>query len=308
MVRSMAGLTCLLEPALRIIGTGPGCRLKLLEILAVLGSTAVLFWWLRSDMQSFGYAVGLGLVYVVRSAPDPTASLLAGAATGAIGAATEYWGCVATGLWNWVDPSFGYDDLPTRSVWMAGGKPQGFPIEVVVAYAGAGWWMASISKVVLAREHAEVAAAAPLGIPSAQHTLAQVALLFLARAEPAYAQSALLLALGLHCTPDSLPPRARRAAWVWGAIVGLSGLFFEIFATGGVVPSFAVWRYSPEELAATVARGMLCVPVPLLRTAPLSALPAYVGTGLVVFGGVFRVTASREPPRAQQHAARGISK
>ena len=303
------------EPALRVLSDAPGCRVKLLEIVVVLGATAALFWRLREDMQIFGYFVYVGLLYVVRSAPDARTSLLAGALTGAIGAATEYWGCVSTGLWNWVDPSFGHagDANPTRSLWMAGdgGGPRGFPIEVVVAYAGAGFWMASISMVVLAPEHAEVRreAAARGRVPaaaaaaaaassssssssSALHKLAKAALLWLAAAEPAFRQSALLLALGVHATRQ-LPPRALRAAWAWGAVVGTAGLFFEIFATGGALPSFAVWRYSPARVAAAVARGVLRVPVPFVRTAPLSALPAYVGTGLVVFGEAFQVTARR---------------
>ena len=112
----MASIAQCFEPALRVLSDAPGCRVKMIEIAAVLGATAALFWRLREDMQSFGYCVYLGLLYVVRSAPDARTSLLAGALTGAIGAATEYWGCVSTGLWNWVDPSFGHaaDANPTR--------------------------------------------------------------------------------------------------------------------------------------------------------------------------------------------------
>jgi len=281
---------------LRLLSSQPGHKLKLGEITAVLGATAVLFHLLREDMRTFGFFVYGGLCYVVLSAPDVRCSLLTGAMAGAVGAATEYWGCVATGLWNWVDPSYTAGDLPTQSLWMAGGTPQGFPIEVVVAYAGAGFWMASISKVVLAPEHREVAARGrcrPAALFTACRLLLECMLVALAYFEPACLQSGLLAAAGLHAL-SGLPPSAASATVEWGAIVGCSGFFFEIFATGGLVKSFAVWRYSPSTTAALIQAGALRLPVPFVRTAPLTALLAYFGTGLLIFGTTFQVTAARQ--------------
>ena len=44
--------------------------------------------------------------------------------------------------------------------------------------------------------------------------------------------------------------------------------------------------------------GAAGLPVPFVRTAPLTALMAYVGVGLLIFGATFQVTARRAAARA----------
>jgi hypothetical protein len=283
-------LGAVLEPGLRVWTDGPGHRLKLLEIAAVLGSTAVLFSLLKEDMKTFGFAVYGGLVYVVLSAPDMQASLSTGLMGGILGSATEWWGCLHTGFWNWVDPSFRSGDLPTQSLFMIGGAPRGFPVEVVVAYAGAGFWMSSISNVVLAPEHRDFASG-PIPRRTALPTLClrvfEACLLLLAALEPTLAQPSLLLCAGVHLT-HSLPPKAAAAVTAWGIIVGLSGTFFEMFATGGLFEDFAVWRYRRDAILNSCR-----LPVPFFRTAPSFVLPAYIGTGLILFSLSFKASSVR---------------
>ena len=67
-------------------------------------------------------------------------------------------------------------------------------------------------------------------------------------------------------------------------------MFFEIFATGGVRDTLAVWRYNRTAHAQLVGAGVYGVAVPFASTAPLSALPAYIGTGLLVFGCSFHLS------------------
>jgi hypothetical protein len=244
-------------------------------------------------------------------------SLVSSVLTGVIGAATEQWGC-STGLWNWVSSSYPHGDRDTTSLWMVGGSPQGFPIEVVVAYgkqvspkflpavtfrhffaAGAGFWMASISKVVLAPEHDDVARAAGTGgshdsiregsIAAALRRITTTLLVGLACSEPAYVQSACLLCAGINVA-SGLTTRATWAAVCWGVLVGVCGLFFEMFATGGLLENVAVWRYDQAKHHEMVQAGALQAPMFFLRTAPYTALFAYIGTGLVVFGSTFHVT------------------
>ena len=131
-------------PALLVLGAGWGgwssivrpisaahgstLRAVLYEVAAVLGCTAVLFALLLEDMRSFGVAVCAGfLFYVFPAAPHKGLSLYLGLGAGTIGALTEYWGCKHTGLWNWVSPAFHEADRATRTVWMVGGVPRGFP-------------------------------------------------------------------------------------------------------------------------------------------------------------------------------------
>ena len=154
------------------------------ELAAVLGGTAVAFFLFREDMRAFGLCVLLGMVYMVRSCPDQDCSLLTAAVAGAIGVGTEQWGC-SNRFWNWVAPEFQptFNDAPLKSVLMLDVMPrflfssssssssssslpwplagsEGFPLEVVIAYAGAGWWMGSIATRLLKRELASEKAAA----------------------------------------------------------------------------------------------------------------------------------------------------
>ena len=304
------------EPVVRVaLSPRRATRVKLAEIVVVLSATAILFYVLREDMRSFGRWVAFGLAYVVWTAPSKRKSVCTGLVAGFIGAATEQWGC-AQGLWNWVDPAFHAGDLPTRSLWMIGGAPRGFPVEVVVAYAGAGLWMSSISCVVLKKEHADCAAITRCdagvaaggggssggggegGVESKTSTLLWVCttlpLLALIICEPAYLQSAILLSTGISLLLLLPTFSARAATMGWGLLVGCAGFFFEVFATGGVLPDFAVWRYNPNVQHAVVARGMWQVPVPYFRTAPLYAFPAYVGTGLIIFSLSFLVSSGDE--------------
>ena len=61
------------------------------EILTILGATAVLFSKLEEDMQTFGYFVYIGLIYVLWTCEDLCMSLTTGLTTGVVGAATEHW-------------------------------------------------------------------------------------------------------------------------------------------------------------------------------------------------------------------------
>jgi hypothetical protein len=287
---------------LRLFQIAPGAHpysylVKHAEIWVILIATAVLFSQLKEDMQTFGYFVYAGMVYVLLSCEDKHMSIVTGLVCALCGAATEHWGC-SQQLWNWVDPVFSPLDKPTRSLLMIGGQPYGFPVEVVVAYAGAGFWMSSISKVVLAPEHAAIAKAGPARAFSAvQWTgilLLNTLLIFLIWCEPVYRQCLLLQLAGWnvafniqHC------PACLYATLVWGLIVGCAGFFFEVYATGGVQEDFAVWRYSDDVTASMIATGSFQIPNPFVSTAPITAFPAYVGTGMLTFGTGFLMSARR---------------
>ena len=125
-----------------------------------------------------------------------------------------------------------------------------------MAYAGAGFWMGSISAVVLEAEHVQMRqscrrrrAAAPVPatelLPSLRrfvrsaaslglHVLPAVALLF-AWSEPVFLQSGLLTAAGWTVVAR-LPAPARSATVAWGAVVGgCCGIGPEHIAAVGAV-------------------------------------------------------------------------
>jgi hypothetical protein len=93
---------------------------------------------------------------------------------------------------------------------------------------------------------------------------------------------------GLRFFGSANPPSGSEAAWA--LVVGCFGFFFENYATGGLDPAFAVWRYDPGAHA-RLSRGW--VPLPFVGTAPWTAFLGYFGTGLSVFGAAFCVTAAR---------------
>jgi hypothetical protein len=304
------------EPLYRILYTSN--RVKLLEILTILSTTAVLFYYLKNDMKTFGFCVYAGLLYVVYSSPNYKSSAVIGLTAGFVGAMTEHWGC-SQGLWNWVDPSFNPLDQPTKSLWMIDGAPKGYPVEVVVAYAGAGFWMNSISLHVLAPEHTDMVERNVFNrrrrsccsvlrqhfsvflteYAVLRHLFAvKVAILTLMiMFEPAFLQAALLMLVGVFSTVLLPSNRIKLATVWWGLVVGFCGLFFEIYATGGLFQEFAVWRYDRQKQAAVVQEGSFKVNVPfVMGTAPLSAFPAYVGTGLIIFSMSFWATAILAPP------------
>jgi hypothetical protein len=294
---------------LRLVQLGPDGNqfsyvIKFAEILVILGATAALFADLEEDMQTFGYYVYGGMFYVILMCEDLFMSLTTGMLTAVVGAATEHWGC-SQQLWNWVNPAFSSYDKPTRSLLMIGGQPYGFPVEVVVAYAGAGFWMSSISKVILRKEHAAISKVGPAKsfsmLQQAGIFLLNILVLYLIWCEPVYRQCLILQLVGWniafhiqHC------PSCLYATLAWGLVVGCAGFFFEVYATGGVSEDFAVWRYSDAKTASMIAAGTWQMPNPFFITAPVTAFPAYVGTGMIVFGTGFIMTAGR----AKDHSRR----
>jgi|EP00945_MAST-04E_sp_MAST-4E-sp1_P001226 hypothetical protein len=287
-----------LEPLLRLVRDAPGSqrnryRVKLAEVVSVLAGTAVLFCALEEDMKTFGYFVYVGLLYMIWSCEDMALSLLAGFITGSVGAFTEWWGC-SNKLWNWVSANAVYPgDRQTASLFMIGGDRYGFPIEVVIAYAGAGFWMASISRVILEKEHAELAhGKGNVSSNALPYRVVSGILLLVAYFEPVCLQSCVLLWAGINMTLG-LTDQAKIASISWGCLVGVSGFFFEIFATGGIADDFAVWRYDKQRHHEMVqSSGTFHLPVYFVSTAPHTAILAYVGTGLIIFSGTFQITRS----------------
>ena len=60
----------MLDPLVRVLNDAPGThpnryRVKLFEMMGVLGGTAIVFFAFQEDMQTFGYFVYLGMVYMV---------------------------------------------------------------------------------------------------------------------------------------------------------------------------------------------------------------------------------------------------
>ena len=101
--------------------------------------------------------------------------------------------------------------------------------------------------------------------------------------EPIYIQSMLLISCGVNLF-IWLPKQTKELVLPMAIFMGFVGFFFENFATG-IIPTFSVWEYNIE------AHSNLNIPDPLVGVAPISALIAYTGTGLILFSLTFILNA-----------------
>ena len=249
-------------------------RSSLIELVVILSMTSILFYLLETNMMVFGFFVYAGLFWIVRDVSNTKLAIVTGLVGGLVGFLTEYWGC-GQHYWSWV--------VPCQSLWMINGMEDGFPVEVVVAYAGSGFWITKLSLKLFAEEHRDTALFyANRGYLTSFY--ARLTTLFLIVVtgitvlciEPVFIQSSLLLTAGLSVF-TLLSRSAQKIVGSFAIVVGLVGFFFENFATG-FFPAFAVWRYNHA------AHTGLAIPDPIIGVAPITAFFAYVGVGLLLFG------------------------
>ena len=245
-----------------------------LELFVILSMTGVLFYLVETNMLVFGLFVYAGLFWIVRGVPNVKLSLVTGFAGGLAGFLTEYWGC-ASHFWNWV--------TPCTSLWMINGMEDGFPVEVVVAYAGAGFWMSKLSLKMFPAQHGEAVSyfaekkyLEGFYLRFAIAVLIDVVGVTVICVEPMFLQSVTMFMLGLNVLVF-LPRGGLMVSSLFALVVGVVGFFFENFATG-FFSSFAVWRYDLELHTNTA------IPIPIVGVAPITAFIAYLGVGSLLFG------------------------
>ncbi|MHA1684050.1 MAG: hypothetical protein ACTSUE_24135 [Promethearchaeota archaeon] len=260
-------------------------RFQVFEIALFLSLATLFFYIFGTQMAMFGVFIYVGLAWLVYSTPNRKLCLMVGLLGGTIGALTEAWGCFS-GFWNWTQPCI--------SLLMIGGNPTGFPIEVVVAYFSAGFWIGKVTLILFKDSVTDVQekfanGANKFNIPTIHAALivvlncAGIALIFV---EPLFLQSILLLTCGISIF-SFLPGRVMKRIISIIIFMGFAGFFFENFATG-IVPGFSVWEYNPA------AYVNLTIPIPFVGVAPVSAWVAYTGCGFLLFSGAF-LLAGRAP-------------
>ncbi len=248
---------------------------QMLELVVFLSIASVAFYTFKTNMALFGIFVYVGLAWLFITTPSRKISLIAGIVGGAVGFFTEFWGCTAH-LWNW--------ELPITTIWMIFGDTNGFPIEVVIAYFAAGFWIAKTAHVLFKpstdytikfyevnrlQDTFKVRSILVIVLP-----IPEIVILLV---EPMWIQAMALTAVGIVII-CFLPKEALKWVISIGVFMGGVGFFFENFATGGFGADWAVWRYDISIYAT------LRVPDPVIGVAPISAFFAYMGVGLVLFG------------------------
>lgn len=261
--------------------SGKEQKLQIFELNLFLGCATFFFWYFNTNMLMFGVFVYIGLGWLIFKTPNRMLSFLSGIFGGAIGFLTEAWGC-PNHLWNWTEPII--------TLWMIFGHYKGFPVEIVIAYFAAGFWIGKVSLILFEPQHAETLEFfvnkgyleqknLKLGLILLLYSISIIIILM----EPIYIQSLILISTGLTLFLW-LPKQTKKLVWPMAIFMGFVGFFFENFATG-IIPSFSVWEYNLD------VHNNLVIPNPIVGVAPISALIAYTGTGFILFSLTFILNA-----------------
>ncbi len=248
---------------------------QMLELVIFLSMASLAFYIFRTNMALFGIFVYVGLAWLFVTTPSRKISLITGVVGGAVGFFTEFWGCTQH-VWNW--------KLPITTLWMLFGDANGFPIEVVIAYFAAGFWIAKTAHVLFkpstdytVKFYEAEGLQDTLKVRKILAILLPIPEIVILLIEPMWMQSMILTAVGIVIM-CFLPAEALKWVLPIGIFMGGVGFFFENFATGGLGLGVEVWKYDVT-LYAT-----LRIPDPVVGVAPISAFFAYMGVGLVLFG------------------------
>ncbi len=248
---------------------------QILELVFFLSIAAMAFYIFKTNMALFGIFVYVGLAWLFVTTPSRKISLITGIVGGAVGFFSEFWGCTQH-VWNW--------KLPITTIWMIFGDANGFPVEVVIAYFAAGFWIAKTAHALFKpstdytikfyearglQDTVKVRAIMAIVLP-----IPEIMILLI---EPMWTQAMVLTAVGIVIV-CFLPNETLKWVLAIGVFMGGVGFFFENFATGGFSADLVVWKYDLSLYA------MLRVPNPIVGVAPISAFFAYMGVGLVLFG------------------------
>lgn len=90
--------------------------------------------------------------------------------------------------------------------------------------------------------------------------------------EPLYWESMGYFSIGVVAL-SLVPGNKKMIPIIFGIIMGLMGLFLELFCSGKIIPEVELWTYQQPEWDAFI------IPSPRIDGAPISALYAYFGVG-----------------------------
>jgi len=196
---------------------------------------------------------------------------------GFIGNFTEAWGCPSR-VWNWTETCY--------SIWMVFDPVYGYPIEIVIAYFAAGFWIGKVACVLFEPQIEETldfyqnkGYKEKMNVKLAIAIIIDVVGTTILLIEPLYTQPMLLTMVGTNIFL-TLPKETMMVVLPFAFVTGCAGFFFENFACG-IIPGFSVWVYDPNAFVNAK------IPIYMIGVAPHIAFIAYAGTGLVLFGSVF---------------------
>ncbi len=194
-------------------------------------------------------------------------------AGGFFGYFCDLWG-VGNGLWLY------HADTISMLVLNGGNLTNGgFPVEIVLSYFFAAMWLTQILESVFDVETEEIVKSYDAGakfIAKTSHLIPALAVAVISAIiiiiEPLYWEAMGYFSIGVFLL-SLVPGNKKSIPLIFGILMGFTGLFFELFCSGQVVPGAVIWTYQQP------AWDAFTIPSPRILGAPISAVYAYFGVG-----------------------------
>ncbi len=185
----------------------------------------------------------------------------------------DLWG-VGNNLWLY--------NKNTISMWIMNGGDithGGFPFEIVASYFFASMFLMTIIEFLFEKEIGELVKDYENGVKNVKSYKQMVPALIVVIVstviiviEPLYWESLGYFSIGV-VTLSLVPGKKKSIPIIFGIIIGVVGLFLELFCSGKIMPNAVIWTYQQAEWDA------FKIPSPRVSGAPISALYAYFGVG-----------------------------
>jgi len=196
------------------------------------------------DMRAFLIVViACFLVITLFLARHVFMGLLLMGVAGGLGWLTDIWG-VTNELWTYHGNENSFFEMHAEA---ASG---GVPIEIVLAYFFSAMWLMQVLESLFDEEHDWMHAFHDAGkklglgrkewVMGASITAASVLVVLV---DPLYLQPLITFNIGTWLTLF-VPAAVRHTSVVFGVVMAISGLFFEMLCTGKLFPDVAIWTYS----------------------------------------------------------------
>ncbi len=242
--------------------------ITIFSALIILIAFSIAFLIFRTNFIAFFFLTCLGIIPIFFFSRNKKIGLVVGGYAGFFGFLTEWWGC-SLGYWTWIN---------TQSLYMVFGI---FPVEMPIIYFFCGLWINQFLNEIYIEEIEDFRNNMQLQIskPWLIFLFITTAICYLTFIiSPIWIQSMLILSTGLILMASI---SKRKIILSLGGITGVAGFFFENFATGGFLPDLIIWRYN------FVVHQSAIIPDPIIVAAPISAIIAYFGTGLIMGSLIF---------------------
>ena len=155
----------------------------------------------------------------------------------------------------------------------------GFPIEIVASYFFASMWLMQIIETLFDKEIEELIEEYDNGakfISSYKQMIPAIIVIIISTIiiiiEPLYWESMGYFSIGVILL-SLVPGNKKIIPIIFGVIIGLFGLFFELFCSGKIIPGAIIWTYQQSEW------DKFIIPSPRIDGSPISAIYAYFGVG-----------------------------